>query len=70
MLTGRPLDVLAHVSQTANDDVPATGMCGLPESGLVPYGDSQPSIRVEQGLRIAGLLDLDQMLPALLGGDG
>lgn len=67
-LVGKPLDVLRHVSQIADDGVPTTGMCGLPESGLVPYGDSQPSIRIEGGLRISGPLDLNQMLPALLGG--
>ncbi len=68
VLTGKPSDVMLHVSQVGADSVPATGMCGLPESGYVPYGDSQPSIRVEKGVQIAGLLDLDQMLPALLGG--
>lgn len=67
-LTGRPLDVLPHVSQIADDGVPAIGMCGLPESGVLPYGDSQPGIRVERGLRILGPLDLGPMLPALLEG--
>jgi TldD protein len=68
VLMGKPLDVLPQVRLIADDCEPATGICVLPESGLVPYGDSQPSIRVEGGLRITDLLDLNQMLPALLEG--
>ncbi len=68
VLEGKPLEVLFHISQVGNDNAPATGICGLPESGYVPYGDSQPSIRVERGVQIAGLMDLAQMLPTLLGG--
>jgi len=70
VLAGKPLEVLPNISQVGNDVAPATGMCGLPESGYIFIGDGQPTIRVEKGLRIAGTFDLGGMLPTFLQGAG